>query len=144
MARIERTARLNAPVGEVFAYVADFRTLREYNPSVREVRCLDDSPPGKGSRFDLTLAMPLGQLRTRLTITAFKHDELIATRLDAFIPAEETRIFRSEGGATLFVFTIEFATGWPLVGPLVDRLLARWFAGPQAATEIRMLGERFA
>jgi len=143
MARIERTARFSAPVSEVFDYIADFRTLKEYNPSVREVACLTPEPPGEGSRFEIRLAAPVGSIRAVLTVTEFSRNELIATSLESLLPARERREFRADGDGTLFSFTIEFASGWPLVGSLADRLLARLFAEPQADTEIRLLRERF-
>ena len=143
MVCIKREVRFNAPVDEVFAYIADFRSLAEYNPSIRQVEYLTFGPPDQGSRFDLTLSTLGGRLHALLTITDFIKNELIATRLDAFIPAEEKRVFRPEGTDTVFLFTIEFNSGWPLVGPLVARLLARWFAAPQADTELRLLEERF-
>ncbi len=141
--RIERSSRLQAPVSEVFAYIADFRTLKEYNPSIRQVRPLTSGPPQKGSRFELELSMFGTTLRPVLTVTDLKENERIATSLDAFIPAVESRIFRAEGNETLLVFTIEFNSGWPLLGSWVDRLLASVFAEPQADMEIRLLEERF-
>jgi len=53
-------------------------------------------------------------------------------------------MFQSAGTNTLFHFTVEFACGWPVVGPLVDRILARSFAERQADVELRMLVARFA
>ena len=141
---IERKARLQAPVSEVFAYIADFRTLEEYNPSIREVRCLTQGPPGQGSEYDLLLGMFGRTLRSRLIVTDFQKDKLITTRVESFIPARENRMFQSAGTNTLFHFTVEFACGWPVVGPLVDRILARSFAERQADVELRMLVARFA
>lgn len=144
MARIERSARFNAPVSEVFDFIADFRTLKEYNPSVLRVTPLTPGPPQKGSRFELTVSMFRRKIKSVLTITEFRKHELIVTRLDAFVPAGEKRIFRpDEGGNTLFFFTIEFASRWPFVGPMVDVGLAKGFAEPQADAEIRALKRRF-
>ncbi len=143
MVRVEREVRFKAPVAEVFAYIADFRTLKEYNPSLGQVRSLDDGPPGQGSRFELMLSMAGVKFSTLLTITEFKENELIATSLDAFVPAHESRVFQAEGEETVFLFTIEFATGWPLVGSLADRLFASLFAAPQADTELKHLINRF-
>ena len=144
MARIERSARFNAPVSAVFDFIADFRTLKEYNPSILKVTPLTPGPPRKGSRFELTLSMFGRKIRPALTITEFRKHELIVTRLDAFFPAGEKRVFRpDEGGSTLFLFTIEFASGWPLVGPMVDLAFAKGFAEPQADKEIRLLKKKF-
>ena len=144
MARIERSARFNAPVSEVFDYIADFRTLKDYNPSILRVTPLTPGPPQKGSRFELTVSMFRRKIKPVLTITEFRKHELIVTRLDAFVPAAEQRLFRpDEGESTLFFFSIEFASGWPLVGPMVDVGLAKGFAEPQADTEIKLLKRRF-
>ena len=143
MVRIERSVRFQTPIHEVFAYIADFRTLKAYNPSIREVKLLTPGPPGPGSRFELTLALPVGSIRTVLNITEFEKDALIATHLEAFVPAHERRVFRAEGQDTVFDFSIQFSSGWPLLGPLADRLMARYFAEPQADTEIRLLEQHF-
>ena len=143
MVRIERSVRFQAPVHEVFAYIADFRTLKAYNPSIREVNLLTPGPTGQESRFELKLALPIGSIRTVLNITKFEKDARIDTRLDAFVPAHETRLFQAKGQDTLFGFTIEFASGWPILGSLADRLMASFFAEPQADTEIRILEQHF-
>jgi hypothetical protein len=144
LARIEKSARLNTPVNEVFDFVADFRTLKEYNPSILKVRPLTPGPPQKGSRFELTLSMFGREIRPVLKITKFRKHESISTRLDAFIPAREERLFQPDGeGGTLFFFTIDFTSGWPLIGPMVDMALAKGFAEPQADEEIRLLKKKF-
>ena len=143
MARVERRTRLKAPVSEVFAYIADFRTLKDYNPSILQVDSAVDSPPAKGSRYEITLSMFGRKIRPVLTITDMKENELIATRLDSFIPAIEQRLFKQVGNETDFFFTIEFSSGWPLIGPLIDTILVKLFAGRQAETEVRLLEKRF-
>ncbi len=84
------------------------------------------------------------KIRTVLTITDFVQNERISTRLDAFVPAKEERVFQPEGDETLFFFTIEFASGWPLLGSLADLLLGKLFAESQADTELRLLEARFS
>lgn len=143
MAKIEHVTRLKAPVGDVFAYIADFRTIKDYNPSILQVKRLSDGPPAKGDRYELTLSTFGAKLRPLLTITEIRENELIATRLDAFIPANEKRIFKQEGNETDFTFTIEFSSGWPLIGPLIDIILVRLIARRQADMEVRLLEKHF-
>jgi hypothetical protein len=143
LARIERRARLKAPVSDIFAYIADFQTIKDYNPSVLRVRTLSDVPPAKGCSYEITLSMFGRKIQPVLTITDMRENELIATRLDAFIPAIENRRFQAVGDETDFLFTIEFSSGWPLIGPLVDTILVRLFAGRQADTEVSLLERRF-
>jgi hypothetical protein len=143
VAKIEQVTRLKAPVGDVFAYIADFRTIKDYNPSILQVKRLSDGPPAKGDRYELTLSTFGIKLRPVLTITEIRENELIATRLDAFIPANEKRIFKQEGNETDFFFTIEFSCGWPLIGPLIDILLVSLIARRQADMEVRLLEKHF-
>ena len=143
MARIERGTRLKAPVSEVFAYIADFRTLKDYNPSIIQVVGAVDGLPAKGSRYEITLSMFGRKIRPVLTITDMKENELIATRLASFIPAIEQRLFKQVGNETDFFFTIEFSSGWPLIGAVIDAILVKLFAGRQADMEVRLLEKRF-
>lgn len=116
---------------------------KDYNPSILQVDGSVDSPPAKGSRYEITLSMFGRKIRPVLTITDMKENELIATRLDSFIPAIEKRLFKQVGNETDFFFTIEFSSGWPLIGPLIDTILVKLFAGRQAETEVRLLEKRF-
>ncbi len=141
--RIARTAHFDAPVAEVFRYIADFRTLKDYNPSILAVDCESVPWPAEGDRFALTLRLFGLRIRPLLTITELVENERLATTLDAFIPARELRLFRAVGKGTSLTFTIDFDCGWPLIGPLVDRFLAHFFAAPQADVEIRHLSRRF-
>ena len=135
--------RLKAPVNEVFSYIADFRTLQDYNPSVLRVDPIGDSAPAVGGRFRITLRMFGRRIEPVLTITEMKQNELIATRLDTFISAVEKRSFAASGNQTEFLFTIEFFSKWPLLGSLVDAILVRLFAKSQAQTEVGLLEKRF-
>lgn len=143
LARIERRTRLRAPVSEVFTYIADFRTIKDYNPSILTVNGPVNSSPAQGSRYELTLSMFGRKIQPILTITDMKENELIVTRLDSFIPAIEKRLFKQVGNETDFFFTIEFSSGWPLIGPLLDTILIWLFAGRQAETEVRLLEKHF-
>jgi hypothetical protein len=78
-----------------------------------------------------------------LNITEMRKNELIATRLDAFIPAIEKRLFAASGNETEFVFRIEFSSRWPILGPPVDAILVKLFAERQAQTEVRLLEKHF-
>jgi hypothetical protein len=135
--------RLKAPVNEVFPYIADFRTLRDYNPSVVRVEPIGDGLPAVGGRYGVTMSMFGRSIRPVLTITEMTENQLIATRLDAFIPAIEKRLFTPSGNETEFSFTIEFSSKLPLLGPLIDAMLVRLFAERQAQTEIRLLEKHF-
>ena len=143
MARIERRTRLKAPISEVFAYISDFRTIKDYNPSILQVVCLVDAPPAKGNRYEITLSMFGRKIRSVLTITDMKKNELIMTRLDSFIPAVEQRLFKQVENETDLLFTIKFSSGWPLIGSLIDTILVKLFAERQAEMEVQLLEKRF-
>jgi hypothetical protein len=136
-------SRLRAPVSDVFSYVADFRTLNDYNPSIVRVNPLSESLSAVGARYEITRSMFGRRIRPVLTITQMKENELIETRLDAFIPATEKRLFHASGNETELSFTIEFSSGLPILGIMVDAILVWLFAGRQARTEIRLLERHF-
>jgi len=143
LAKIKRRTTLNTAVADIFAYIADFRTLKDYNPSILQVKRLVEGHPSSGDRYELTLPMFGRKIYPVLTVTEFKENQLIETKLDAFIPAIEHRLFKQVGNETDFQFTIEFASGWPIIGTLLDWILIKLFAGRQADTEIRLLEKRF-
>jgi hypothetical protein len=143
LAKIEMVTRLKTLVNEVFSYIADFRTLQDYNSSVVRVDPIGDGPPAVGGRYGITMSMFGRSIWPVLNITEMKENELIATRLDAFIPAIEKRLFAASGNETEFSFTIEFSSKLPLLGPLIDAMLVRLFAGRQAQTEIRLPEKHF-
>ena len=49
--KLEEQRRIDRPLDEVFAYVADFSNSAEWDPGVAHARRLDDGPLGVGSRF---------------------------------------------------------------------------------------------
>lgn len=137
LAKIEMVTRLKTLVNEVFSYIADFRTLQDYNSSVVRVDPIGDGPPAVGGRYGITMSMFGRSIWPVLNITEMKENELIATRLDAFIPAIEKRLFAASGNET------EFSSKLPLLGPLIDATRVRLFAGRQAQTEIRLPEKHF-
>jgi hypothetical protein len=111
LVRIERRTRLKASVSAVFDYIADFRTIKDYNPSVFQVNGPVDGSPAKGSRYEITLYMFGWKIRPALTITDMKENELIVTRFDSAIQAIEKRLFKQAGNETDFHFIIESSSG---------------------------------
>jgi carbon monoxide dehydrogenase subunit G len=60
MARYVASLDTARPIGEVFDYLSDFSTTREWDPGVVEAQRLDDGPVAIGSEFRL-LAKFLGR-----------------------------------------------------------------------------------
>lgn len=51
MARYTATVQTSKPIEEAFAYLSDFATTEQWDPSVVEAERLDERPVEKGTRF---------------------------------------------------------------------------------------------
>lgn len=72
MARYRATLDTSREREDVFAYLSDFSTTREWDPGVLEAERLSDSPIGEGSEFRL-VAEFLGR-RSELTYRIVEYD----------------------------------------------------------------------
>lgn len=71
MAEVHVTARIERPIDEVFAYLADFSNTAEWDPGIAAAERLDAGPVGAGSRFRVVLA--LGPARIPVVYEIVEH-----------------------------------------------------------------------
>ena len=92
---IEETRDINRPLDEVFAYVADFSTVSEWDPGIVTSSRIDEGELGVGSSFDVTSVFMGRELDLVYEITQFEPGSLVVL---------ETRAARFDG-----IDTIEFS-----------------------------------
>jgi polyketide cyclase/dehydrase/lipid transport protein len=95
MARYSDTLETPRPRRDVAAYLSDFSTTQEWDPSVVRAERLDDGPIGVGSRFRV-VARFLGR-RAELTYVVVRHD-----------PGEQVTL-RGENATVVSLDTMRFS-----------------------------------
>jgi uncharacterized protein YndB with AHSA1/START domain len=71
MPETTETITVARPVDEVFARVADFSRLAEWDPTFEASRRVDDGPLGVGARFDVTGTTAGQTVNLLLTVTEY-------------------------------------------------------------------------
>ena len=77
MAEFEISVDVDAPVGDVFTYLADLTNLPRWDSSVRSAELAADRGPAVGRRFDVVVGFYGKQLDAVYEITAFDCDRSI-------------------------------------------------------------------
>jgi carbon monoxide dehydrogenase subunit G len=103
MARYEAIVRTPRPRAEVFAYLSDFSTTREWDPGVTEAERLDDGPVGLGSRFRVVARFLGREAELIYEIVALRPGELVTLRAEsATVVSLDTMTFSDvSAGGTL-------------------------------------------
>ncbi len=139
MARYTDTLESPRAVAEVFAYLSDFSTTREWDPGVEEAEQLDAGPVRRGSRFRI-VARFLGR-RAELVyeITEFRYGEVVTLRGEnATVVSLDTMTFAETlGGGTRMTYDARLTLKGPL--RVLDPLLGVAFrrVGDRAANGLR-------
>ena len=80
---IDETRDINRPLDEVFAYVADFSTVAEWDPGIRSSRRIDDGELGVGSSFDVVATFNGREMPLVYEITKYEPGSLIVLETNA-------------------------------------------------------------
>ncbi|KAA1194033.1 SDR family NAD(P)-dependent oxidoreductase [Pseudohalioglobus sediminis] len=126
MTTLSESIQVKRPIGEAFAYVADFTTTTEWDATATSARRLTRGQPGAGSEFLVTCALPLGSLDLHYTITQYDAPHrLVLLGKGRFFDVEDTITFtEGEDGATRIDYRAEFR-----FKPLLRRLSGAMQAG---------------
>jgi hypothetical protein len=126
------------PASEVFAYLAAFDSIREWDPSVVSARRLDEGAVRVGATFEVVVRVGKRQLSLRYEVKRLESDRLIA--LDA-----QSRWFRSydvitvaakgSGSVVSYDALLELKGLAKLAAPLMGRAFRR--IGDDAAGGLR-------
>lgn len=136
MARYTGTVPSARTPDATFAYLAEFTSAAEWDPSVRKATRLDDGPVGVGSRFEITSHFAGRDIT--LVYEIVEHD-----------PAARRVVLRAENGSTEGIDTITVADDATvtydakievdgLAGKLMDPALGLLFGRLGAKAKARM------
>jgi carbon monoxide dehydrogenase subunit G len=78
--RYAREIEVPTPVGETFAYLADFTHTAEWDPGIAEARRLTPEPTAVGSRFEVIALFRGKRQRFEYIVTEYEDGRRIALR----------------------------------------------------------------
>lgn len=125
MTRIEHSITIEAPVEQVFAYAADYRTWNEWFEGVSDFKPTTAVTQGNGARY----AYKARLLGVSASVETEVHDFVnnrgwtgLATR---GIPHRTHWKFESIGSGTKFTYTLEYQLPIPLLGSVFDSMFMK-------------------
>lgn len=136
---LDETIEVDRPLHEVFAYIAEFSRIEEWDPAVARASRLTEGPLGVGSEF---LVEMTSGLELHYAVTEWQQDArlLMAVRAKWFTAVEEIQ-FRVVGRRTQVRYIANFSFNRPLTWALkkfpgvMDRVGKDAVAGMKRALE---------
>lgn len=122
MPRLEETRTVPKPRSEVFAYVADFSTISEWDPGVVSSERIDSGPLNVGSAFALMVRFGSRQLPMVYTITVLEEDSRIVLEGvgEKLTAVDDIRFSDADAGTRIdYAADLEFQGLLRLVAPLI-------------------------
>lgn len=128
MIKIESSVRINKPVEEVFAFVANIENLPLWAGPVTEAKQISEGPIGVGTT-QVQVAQFLGQqVETTQEVTEYELNNKLSTKSTSGpLPLEIHYTFEPVGGGTeiLLEGNLDARGFFKLAEPLVGRMLNR-------------------
>ncbi len=136
MRNVEVTRTLAAPRSSVWAVLADYPNIVDWNDGVKNSYAIGDATEGVGAERQIDLA--LKGARMRETVTEWVPEERMVIAVDKIEkqPVKQARMtFTLSGGGETTLFTMSYdyePKGGPLafiLGPILDRQMNKGFNG---------------
>jgi dehydrogenase/reductase SDR family protein 12 len=77
MTVLHETVEVSRPIDEVFDYVSDFTTTREWDATAKSAVQLTPGPVAVDTRFEVVCALPVGSIKIIYTVAAIKRNEYV-------------------------------------------------------------------
>jgi uncharacterized membrane protein len=122
MAKLERSIGIDAPVGKVFAFMAEPHNLLEIWPSLLAVRNVEPLPNG-GYCYDWAYKMAGLRFEGRAEWIEFIKDRRIVDRNEGGIPSTFVWIYEPEGAGTRVTLSVEYSIPGAAVGRLAEPII---------------------
>ena len=137
MRSVTTSRRIDVPARDVWAVLADFSNIADWNGGVKKSFSTSEVLQGVGARRHCDLA-PAGQLEE--TVREWRPNEQMKVSIDSAsrLPIDHALatfdlIATGSDDATDVTVTYEYEPGWGIVGralgPLLDRQFVKGFAG---------------
>jgi len=123
MARLEKSATINAPVEKVFAFIDDPIKQMEWLPSIMEVK--DVTGQGVGCHYRWTYKMVGLRLNGESTITEHIPNKRLVEQSKGGIVSTWTWSFEPNNSGTKIDLVVEYTVPIPVLGKLAEKLILK-------------------
>ena len=124
MAKVEKSATINAPVEKVFGYISEPANLPEIWPSMVEVKDVQRLPNG-GNSFGWVYKMAGMRFEGTSEDTEIVANQRSVSKSKGGIDSTITWTFQPEAGGTKVTFEAEYTVPVPLVGKLAESFIVK-------------------
>lgn len=131
----QQVARIRSPWTQerLFAYMADLRNFKEWDPGIKEARLVAGEGPGTGAAYELTVGGVGRDLLLRYETEAFEPPSrlVVRARTPSLLSLDEIRVVPLEGGPGFegsvlsYSATLELRGLMALGAPLLPLMLRR-------------------
>ncbi len=128
MTVLNQTIEVERPVEEVFRYVSDFQTCQEWDATATAATRLNPGPVGKGARYQVFCALPVGQLELEYEITDYvENEKVVLLGKGRFFDVEDTILFSpTESGCEVdYTARFDYRAGMGAIAPAMKSGLER-------------------
>jgi uncharacterized membrane protein len=122
MAKIEKTIFIQAPLGAVFAFMAEPNNLLEIWPSLMEVENVKPLPNG-GFCYDWTYKMAGMRFEGQAEWTEFVKNQRIVYKNEGGIPSTFVWIYQPEEGGTRVSVGVDYTIPGAVLGKLAEPII---------------------
>jgi uncharacterized protein YndB with AHSA1/START domain len=124
VAKIVKTATIDAPIEQVFGYVEEPANVPEYWPSVIEVKDVE-SLPGGGFKYRWVYKMAGVRFEGGTETTEFVVNARTVSVNTGGVSGTVTWTYQAEAGKTQVTFEAEYTVHIPLLRKLAESFLAK-------------------
>jgi len=127
--KLHEIRHIDRPLGEVFAFTADFSNAERWDPGVASSKPIEAGGPGVGSRYEVMVLFGSREIPMTYEITELERDSRVVLEgRGATITAVDDIRFEEKDGGTLVDYTADLRfTNWmrfitPLLAPALSRV----------------------
>lgn len=109
MVTLQEKTRVDRPVEECFAYVADFRSAAEWDATAFEAEKVSDGPVKLGTTFKVRCSLPVGSVVIDYRVSEFVENEKISLEASCWLfDGVDTITFVGDGEGTSIGYRADF------------------------------------
>lgn len=125
MARIRKSIEIEAPLEDIFSFVADYRNARHFLQSFSEFQAITKSQRGLGAKARASGKFWGLPVITVLEITEFELNKRIVSKSVSGIRSSSIWTFEPGRKGTRVTFTAEYTVPGLMIGRLMENLIEK-------------------